>query len=601
MAPRERVDRGKPKTVEVCRFGQNCKRFDCWFQHPDGRAMDGEPFGGMCKYGLGCNRPDCFYKHPKVLPPKDAEAEAEEAESDDFCIHLDEVEMPMRPEVRPSTTDREVFIDPLPGQEGSAELAEFLLSFGEVDDVYIIENQERGYVRFQSHTTAAECVAARVGAWSESERALAGQNSSSESAYPDALVGHLLGREGRNLQELMEKSGVRKLRLITNSVKNNQSVSGRVHFLFRGTPDQKVELTLHLEELLATAHSRIAKRMEERRPSEVILQGIPEDWSPVRVRELCADIARGRVISVMLVGDGSAIVGFRGVSDAEKAVSILDGRAVPQSETDARFRCELAAPSLGDGADEALDPDDPKCATIFIGGVPPNATEEEIRTCCERVGPVAAIRMKGDKERDAPKMFYAFADFENPDDVPRALRILRRAQICGRRIQIDWSGNAFADPSGKGQPPIKEFASPAAARLLVQGGTPVRPTPVKVPARVPEDQRPGPSRPAGPFVVAPPPGRQAAGTRPRPSSAPDPQAAAAAGMAVPVTPPGGEGYEAEAFQGYGDLGQDSAGASSQKGWVISSEDIRRRDAVLSTRQGPTSTEPDAKRPKFSVW
>jgi len=580
MPRKERVDRGKPKTDEICRFGVQCKRFDCWFQHPDGRAMDTQPDGGMCKYGLGCNRPDCFYKHPKVLTPKDVEAEAEEAESEDFCIHIDEVDMPMRPEVRASLTDREVFIDPLPGKEGSSELAEFLLSFGEVDDVYILEDQERGYVRFQEHRTASDCVNARVGNWSESERALSGHVPHTESAYPDALVGHLLGREGRHLQELMEKSGVKKLRLITNTIKNNQSMSGRVHFLGRGTPEQKSELFIHLEELLATAHTRIAKRMEERRPSEIILQGIPDDWGPVRVRELCTDIGRGSVASLMMLGDGSAIVGLRNAADAENVVSILDGRPVVRGEPDVRFNCEQAS-MIGP---EGPDPDDPKCATIFIGGVPPSATEEDIRTVCERVGPVAAVRMKGDKERDAPKAIYAFADFEHPDDVPRALRMLRRAQIQGRKIQIDWSGNAFGDHSHRGSPPIKEYASPAAARLLANGGTPAKPTPVVIAARVPSDKRPAatPSS-SGPAVVVPP--RQAAtGTapRPRPSIAP-----------VQPASNGGAAQEGAAAPG--------------GGWVISAEDCRHRDAVLARSRkvvAPSSSppeQPDAKRGRYSVW
>ncbi|CAK0858778.1 unnamed protein product, partial [Prorocentrum cordatum] len=59
------------RSVE-CRFGNACRRPDCWYTHPDGRARvgDGEGFprmgetGRVCNYGRMCKRPDCWFRHP---------------------------------------------------------------------------------------------------------------------------------------------------------------------------------------------------------------------------------------------------------------------------------------------------------------------------------------------------------------------------------------------------------------------------------------------------------------------------------------------------------------------------------------------------------
>lgn len=46
----------------TCRYGRNCKRQDCYFNHPNGREID---LPKNCMYGWKCRKKNCNYFHPK--------------------------------------------------------------------------------------------------------------------------------------------------------------------------------------------------------------------------------------------------------------------------------------------------------------------------------------------------------------------------------------------------------------------------------------------------------------------------------------------------------------------------------------------------------
>jgi len=53
---------GSPNSAQVCRFGDDCKRPDCNFEHP-GRKTWKEEMAEECRYGVSCKRPGCWFRH----------------------------------------------------------------------------------------------------------------------------------------------------------------------------------------------------------------------------------------------------------------------------------------------------------------------------------------------------------------------------------------------------------------------------------------------------------------------------------------------------------------------------------------------------------
>lgn len=52
----------KSSNITTCRYDRNCKRQDCYFNHPNGREID---LPKNCMYGWKCRRKNCNYYHPK--------------------------------------------------------------------------------------------------------------------------------------------------------------------------------------------------------------------------------------------------------------------------------------------------------------------------------------------------------------------------------------------------------------------------------------------------------------------------------------------------------------------------------------------------------
>lgn len=179
-------------------------------------------------------------------------------------VHIDELEMPSKPDVEPAPSDLEVWIDPLPDD---SELNDFLESFGEFDDVFrcpdLLTGQpgDRGYVRFKKHAAAVQCVSSGTGAWSESERALSSQRSrhgGRESAYPDSMIARILGPRGEFINSIKEEVGANMLSLRGDGLGDNEKMtSKRVHFVCKASPEAVQKLQPVLEKRLAEIHEEI--------------------------------------------------------------------------------------------------------------------------------------------------------------------------------------------------------------------------------------------------------------------------------------------------------------------------------------------------------
>lgn len=133
-------------------------------------------------------------------------------------VFIDELPMPRRPQVTPTSHDREVYLTSLPVKGCTGEQVEsWSRGFGEVEDFHLLREQTqegaysgRGYVRFGTHAEAAGCVEAQmqtasteegdvIAVWSESERA--GRRAS--SVYGMDLQNAFVGPSGRIMASIL--------------------------------------------------------------------------------------------------------------------------------------------------------------------------------------------------------------------------------------------------------------------------------------------------------------------------------------------------------------------------------------------------------------
>lgn len=240
-----------------------------------GAAADKESFKtSLCKFweeGNCFRGADCPYAHGKrerrQRKTKDGYVQC--------TLHLDEVDMPARPEVDPSPWDREVWVDPLPDDN---DLEEFLGNFGEAEETWRVPDSsgkktDRGYVLFKDHSSAKKCVEAGTASWSESERALMSQSSARRgdrerwSTYPTNVVAGLLGHGGDVINKMKADIGARTIHLGGEGLKSSGKwiVSKRLHLSCEADCEDGEILTmkfkLALQEALISIHDQISVKL----------------------------------------------------------------------------------------------------------------------------------------------------------------------------------------------------------------------------------------------------------------------------------------------------------------------------------------------------
>lgn len=189
---------------------------------------------------------------------------------DTVRIHLDELAMPKRPQVPPTTSDCEVWVDPLPDKH---DLAELCGVFGDYKEVFRVREGktnrpgDRGYIKFKSHEAALQCVSSGVGKWSESERALSSAKRSSRvGAYPVSLVSLILGPQGSKIREIQDELGPGTTFLGLRGVGETdvyfKATSSRVHFVCKALPEVILDLQHILEKHLELIHEEMTARIQ---------------------------------------------------------------------------------------------------------------------------------------------------------------------------------------------------------------------------------------------------------------------------------------------------------------------------------------------------
>jgi len=112
-----------------------------------------------------------------------------------------------------------------------------------------------------------------------------------------------------------------------------------------------------------------------------------------------------------------------------------------------------------------------RSCTVFVGNIPYDAQEDQLRNIFSRVGVVESFRLVFDKDTTQPKG-YGFCDYSDADTALSAIRNLNDVDFNGRRLRIDLADNALRSRE-MAQVPL---ALPAP--LLAQPAPPPAPPPV---------------------------------------------------------------------------------------------------------------------------
>jgi len=83
--------------------------------------------------------------------------------------------------------------------------------------------------------------------------------------------------------------------------------------------------------------------------------------------------------------------------------------------------------------------------SIFVGNVPYDAQEDELKELFGKVGNVTSVRLVLDKDTKTPKG-YAFADFADPASVQAAVEKLNHVEYNGRKLRIDAAERELHNP-----------------------------------------------------------------------------------------------------------------------------------------------------------
>ncbi|XP_024024788.1 heterogeneous nuclear ribonucleoprotein Q isoform X1 [Morus notabilis] len=80
----------------------------------------------------------------------------------------------------------------------------------------------------------------------------------------------------------------------------------------------------------------------------------------------------------------------------------------------------------------------PHGSEVYLGGIPRDASEDDLRAFCESIGEVTEVRIMKGKDSGEAKG-YAFVTFRNKELASRAIRELNNSELKGRKIKCSTS------------------------------------------------------------------------------------------------------------------------------------------------------------------
>lgn len=76
--------------------------------------------------------------------------------------------------------------------------------------------------------------------------------------------------------------------------------------------------------------------------------------------------------------------------------------------------------------------------SVFVGNIPYDAKEEDLKQFFECIGPVVSFRLIRDRDNDKPKG-YGFCEFREKEYARSAIRNMNDVEFRGRALRVDYS------------------------------------------------------------------------------------------------------------------------------------------------------------------
>ncbi|CAE7408937.1 pab1, partial [Symbiodinium microadriaticum] len=171
------------------------------------------------------------------------------------------------------------------------------------------------------------------------------------------------------------------------------------------------------------AHQSMARKLENLRPVELIVTGLPAKMLPADVEDLVASF--GTVESVEPLQPGQMVVTFDSPAAAEKAAGGLRGECLG----DQSLECHLKPRPPLDEEDVAAD-----AAEVLVMNIHPEATAEEIEALFSPIGP-AKVRWPS-ANQDAGSLRFCYVRFASLTQAQNAVTQLVGVTLHGQGVQL---------------------------------------------------------------------------------------------------------------------------------------------------------------------
>ncbi|XP_051893644.1 DAZ-associated protein 1 isoform X3 [Pristis pectinata] len=231
----------------------------------------------------------------------------------------------------------------------------------------------------------------------------------------------------------------------------------------------------------------------------------------------------------------------------------LDGRTIdPKPCTPRSMQQEKPKPKEGGGWGKgSQNQSSNKSKKVFVGGIPHNCSETELRDYFKRFGVVSEVVMIYDAEKQRPRGF-GFITFEDEQSVDQAVN-MHYHDIMGKKVEVKRAEPRDSKGPGPGQPGAPQWGRSLPNAANGWGGQPSQGWQQQSYGS-PQGMWMAPGQPMGGYGPPPPPGGRGAPPQP-PHFNP---------YVVPQPPPGGfappqgfgQGFGAPPQYGYG---QDMSG------------------------------------------